>query len=151
MKKRRSGKNKYLFIALTLFIVLILLAIFSFNAQESRMKAGKYLHVAHTKSIGNFYNNGKTLVIKELGLNITAVHGDAHDIIIIVDSQVDIANDVYSFIGENETRSISVRLKGYTTSLNNGKFPVEIGISCREVSPDDIIIYVDPSDVVAPP
>jgi biopolymer transport protein ExbD len=161
MRKRRSKakneKGKYFlilaFTLLVLFAVLIFFSSIKNNTSKptSNVKAGEYLQIVHTKSIGEFYNNRRTVEITELGLNITAVKGDAHSIIIYVDTQVDISNDVYKHIAKGETLSVSVRLKGYVTSLNSeGKFPVTVGLSCSEAAYDEITLLIDPDDIIGP-
>jgi hypothetical protein len=154
--KAKNGKGKYFlilaFILLVLFAVLIVFSIKNNTSKPtSNVKAGEYLQIVHTKSIGEFYNNRRTVKITELGLDITAVKGDAHSIIIYVDTQVDISNDVYKYIAKGETLSITVKLNGYITSLNpEGKFPVTVGVSCSEAAYDEITLLIDPDDIIAP-
>lgn len=162
MKKTRRSKaknSKGVYILAFAFIMLGLLAaimIFSTsnsnnNSTTNKVKAGEYLRVTHSVSMGEFFNNGKNVKITELGLNITAVMGDAHSIIVYVDTQADISNDVYKFIGKGETLPISVKLNGYVTGLNaEGKFPVTVGLSCSEAVYDEITILIDPTEIIGP-
>lgn len=162
MKKTRRSKaknSKGVYILAFAFILLGLLAaimIFSTsnsnnNNTTNKVKAGEYLHITHTKSMGEFLYGGKAVMITELGLNITAVMGDAHSIVVQVDGQADPSADVYKFIGKGETLSISVKLKPTTIELNaEGKFSIEVDISCSEALHDQIPLLIDPTEIIAP-
>ena len=156
MRKRgRSNKSKYLLGSVVLSVVVIALALGYLyrpnQNQNQKPPASQYLKVANTKSIGEFSNQNKTVLIKTLGLNITAVGGDATSIVVQVASQVDPTNDVWAFLAKGASQEAQIRLNGYMTVLNDqGKFPVEVDIGCSEATHEaiPITLYLDPKDIV---
>jgi hypothetical protein len=150
---RRSKSKLWIAVFVSIIVIIAIAVAANFNSQSKRKpKISEYLNVGHTKSTGTFYNQNKTLIIKELGLNITAIMGDAHNIIIIVASSEE--PYIIDFLDKGNSALPSIQLRGYTTSLNEtiGAFPLEIDISCQEApaAPEDppITIYLKTEDIV---
>jgi len=133
-------------------IAIIVIFASALRIQNNRWKppASEYLKVEHTKSLGVFYNNNKTVNIKELGLRITAVGGDATNVLITGLSTQGEEYPYIEFLHKGESKEITVQLRSYFTSLNEtiGLFPVELTIGCSEALPSDITIYLNPEDIV---
>jgi hypothetical protein len=145
----RHSKSKYWIAASVLVLALItIIAAISFDSQSKKPKASEYLKVGHTRSTGTFYNQNRTVAIKTLGLNITAIMGDANNILIIVDS----SDEPYSigFLAKGCSELPAIQLKGYVTTINvtTGSFPLQLEIGCREATNEEIIIYLKPEDIV---
>lgn len=152
MSKHKSNTSKYVLIAIFLLFVVVIsaFAISSLNehAQEKR-PASQYLRILHTRSVGTFYNGNQTVELKILGLNITAVGGDATDVQLIMDSQADRTNDYFRNITKGITVDMQVQLQGYVTHVNGqGLFPVEFDISCVQTTLSTITFYINPKDIV---
>lgn len=151
---RRKGKSigKYsaiLVIAIVVIIIGILVAVN--NSNRKRPPVSQYLEITHTISIGEFYNQNRTVKITYLGLNITAVGGNAQDIIIIVKSELEPEWIGFLAKGESwEPGDGAILLQGYVTGLNeDGLFPVEIRIGCAEAIKEDVTIYLKPEDILS--
>jgi len=152
MKKTgRSKTKRNILIMLTIAIATTIIVASALRNQNSSQKplASEYLKVEHTKSLGVFYNNNKTVDIRELGLRITAVGGNATNILI---TNLPTQGEDYpsiDFLRKGESKDITVQLRSYITSLNEtiGLFPVELTIGCSEASASDITIYLKPEDI----
>jgi hypothetical protein len=117
---------------------------------RGKPSATEFFKVSHTASIGEFSNGNKTVNIKILGLNISAVGGDATDVQLIIDAQSDPLNDFYASISKGTSKSAEIQLKGYLTTLNDdGLFPVEFDIGCLETQTTTFTIYIDPQSIHA--
>lgn len=150
---RRKGKSggKYLAILVIVIVVIIIgILVAVNNSNRKRPPVSQYLEITHTISIGEFYNQNRTVKITYLGLNITAVGGDAHDLILFVRSQPEYPA-IKDFIpkGESWEPGEGMLLRGYVTSLNEDDlFPVDIKIGCIEAVEEEVMIYLKPKDVV---
>jgi len=153
-KPRKSKVKRNLLVLLTIAVaitIIVVSAIKNQNSQESKKPlAREYLKVEHTKSFGEFYNNNQTVNIRDLGLNITAVGGNATNIIV---TGLSIEGEEYpyiNFLKKRESKLIDIQLRSYVTSLDKatGLFPVEFTIGCSEAEPCDITIYLKPEDIV---
>lgn len=145
----RGSKGKYWITGFVLMLIfIIIVAAVSFNSQSRKPKVSEYLKIEHTKSLGTFSNQNRTVTIKVLGLSITANGGDAHSILIEMSS----ADEPFQidFLANGSSTSISIDLKGYVTGINETVhcFPVELTIGCREATPEDITLYLKPEDIV---
>jgi len=150
MSKRHSNRNKYLFIGLFFLLVVTIVAAVALYNDTPRQKpaATEYLKVWHTRSIGEFSNQNKSVLITTLGLRLTAIGGDAHDILIVVESQPTPENDMITFLANGSSSDAVILLNGLPTTLNDqGKFPVEFQIGCAESEYETVTVYIDPKDI----
>jgi hypothetical protein len=155
MKKTgRSKTKRNILITVAVAIAITLIVASALRNQNSSQKppASEYLKVEHTRSLGEFFNNGKTVNIKELGLRITAVGGDATNILITGLRTQGEEYPSIDFLRKGESKEITVQLSSYVTSLNEtiGLFPVNFTIGCSEASASDITIYLKPDDIEGP-
>lgn len=158
-KKGSKGKAKYVVFAFIIAIIIIIAVVAIPNLAEKPLPlASEYLDVSHTKSIGEFSSNNRTVRITTLGLNVTAIGGDALSIIIIVRSQSEelgpeIGPPPTGILKKGETWDIPILLKGYVTGLiqknDESVFPVEIQIGCQETLEEKITLYIKPEDIVS--
>lgn len=148
MPKHGRNQSKYVYVAILLFAIVVVSAIVVSQIRSSKPQASQYFTIFHTVSVGEFSNGNTTLNVKILGLNITAVGGDATDVQITIDAQADQLSDIYPSIPKGTTKPAEIQLKGYVTSLNDdGLFPVEFDIGCPQTQVSTITIYLDPKDV----
>jgi hypothetical protein len=149
-KKSKTKRN--LLLVLTVIVAIIVIMTSAIRHHSQKPSASDYLKVEHIGSLGEFYNNNKTVNIKELGLRITAVGGDATNILITGLSTPGEEYPLIDFLRKGESKEITVQLRSYITSLNEtiGLFPVELTIGCLEASPSDIIIFLKPEDIKGP-
>ena len=159
-KKGSKGKAKYVVFAfiIAIIIIIIIVAVVAAPNQSKTPLTSEYLKVSHTKSIGEFSNNNKTVRITALGLNVTAIAGDAHTITIIVDSQPEGSEDGFGppdtyILKKGESWLPGIQLNGYVTDLiqKDGEpvFPLEIQIGCHETREEKITLYIKPEDIVS--
>ena len=162
MTRHRSNRNKYLFIAILLLVAVIVAAL-AFNQTSSSKKpsANQYFIVSHTTSTGEYLtSDNKTFRIATLGLNVTAVGGDATNIQIKCTSQAYRVDDWL----ENLTKGppgwdIPVVLvggdynyQGATVKMNGqGVFSFNVTISCDQVEEAKIPVLINPEDIVPVP
>lgn len=161
MPRHRSNRNKYLFIAI-LLLATVIVAAFAFNQTSSKKpSASQYFIVSHTTSTGEYLTfDNKTFKITTLGLNITAVGGDATNIQIQCNSQAYPTDDYL----ENLTKGppgwdIPVVLAGgdyhypgATVKMNDqGMFSFNVTISCDQVQSDRIRVLINPEDIIPVP
>jgi hypothetical protein len=158
-RRKKRGKLKYIIIATVIaLIVIITVAVLTIPISTPQLPlAGEYLKIEHTKSVGVFYNQNRTAEISYLGFNVTAVGGDANEILVIplgggLPEEVDYPYD--RFLAKGETWSTSVGpLQGYVTGLieKDGQwvFPVEIQIGCVEARNEMITLYLLQQDIAA--
>jgi len=136
------------YVAILLFAIVVVSAIAVSLTRDSRPSASQYFTISHTASVGEFYNGNKSVNVKILGLNVTAVGGDATDVQITIDAQVDRLNDFFTSIPKGTTKPLEIQLKGYLTTLNDkGLFPVEFDMVSPQTQLSTITIYLDPKDV----
>ena len=157
-KKGSIGKAKYVVFVVAIALIIIIAVVAAPNLAEKPLPlASKYLKVSHTKSIGEFSNNNRTVRITTLGLNVTAIGGDALSIIIIVESQPEengpeIGPPDTGILKKGESWLPAILLSGYVTGLiqKGGEpvFPVEIQIGCQETREEVITLYIKPEDIV---
>lgn len=148
MSKHRSKQSKYVYAAILILAIVVVSAIVVSQTRSSKPQARQYFTISHTASVGEYFNGNVTLSVKILGLNITAVGGDATDVQITIDSQADYLIDIYPSIPKGTAKLAEITLGGYVTSLNDdGLFPVEFDISSPETQLSTITIYLDPKDV----
>jgi hypothetical protein len=149
MPKRGSNQRKYAYLAILLFVIVVVSAIVVSQIRSSKPSANQYFTVSHTASLGEFSNENKTVNISVLGLNVTAVGGDATDVQITMDAQADPLTDIYPSIAKGTSKPAEIQLKGYVTSLNDdGLFPVEFDIGSLEVQTSTFTIYIDPKEIL---
>jgi len=159
-KRGSKGKAKYVVFAfiIAIIIIIIIIAVVATPNQSKKPLASEYLKVSHTASLGEFSNNNRTVKITSLGLNVTAIGGDAHTIIIIVESQPEdpgpeIGPPPTYILKKGESWLPAILLSGYVTGLTerDGElvFPIEIQIGCQETLEEVITLYIKPEDIVS--
>ena len=160
--RRRSNRNKYLLI-ITLILVVVVIAAFALSTNPTssqKPSASEYFIVTHTTSAGSFSADNKTVVLTTLGLNITAVGGDATDIQVQCASQADRGDDYLQRLAEGPPGwDLPIALaggdynyKGWSLRLNDqGFFTVKVTISCNEAETGTITVNLNPNDIVNGP
>jgi len=158
--KRRSNRNKYLLVAILLLAIVIVAAFALSQTKSRRPSAGEYFVVTHTLSTGEFSNQNRTFTIATLGLNITAVGGDATDVYVRCTSQAEPENDYLTKLnkgppgwdlpvvlagGEFNFRGLSLRLN------DQGMFSTNVTVACNEVEAAAITVLINPEDLVNVP
>ena len=125
------------------------------NQPKTKPKASEYLQVTPMEggSLGEYESDNRAVMIKTLGLNITAFRGDAHSIIVIVASQAEpevLPNPPTYFLPKGESCQAPMLLRGLMSHLNaDGLFPVKISIKCNESDPSDIWLFLKPEDILS--
>jgi hypothetical protein len=156
MPGHKSNRNKYVLVAVFLFAIVVVSAIVVSITQSRKPLASEYFTITHTESIGTFRDN-TTVTLKILGLNITAVGGDATNPQLLCDSQANPLDDSYNGVlhkGESWDYQIELtggeyQTHGLTVYLNNeNKFEVEIQIGSKECEVGIITVIVDPKDIM---
>lgn len=161
MPRRKSSRNKYALVAVILFAVVVVSAIAVSLTQSRKPSANEYFTITHTASIGTFTGDNTTVALRILGLNITAVGGDATNPQLLCDSQAYPIDDVYNnnvtngVLAKGESWDYQIELVGgeYQTHglaayLNDkGMFEVEVQIGSKECELGTIIVALDPKDI----
>jgi len=151
-KKRQKERRKYALITLIISVFVALIVISSLNQpiQPTVQKppVTEYLQIQHTKSIGERKTaDNRTILIKTLGLKITAVRGDATNIAIDVPGAQDI--EYIEKISKGETREIQILSQGYLVELDeNGVFPITFDAWSSEAEAAPVTVYARPEDFV---
>lgn len=156
MPRRKSNRNKYALVAVILFAVVVVSAIVVSITQSRKPSASEYFTITHTKSIGTFRDN-TTVTLKILGLNITAVGGDATNPQLLCESQAYPLDDSYNgTLVKGESWDYQIELTGgdyqthgLTVYLNNeNMFEVEVQIGSKECELGTISVALDPKNIV---
>ena len=154
--KQRSNRIKYLLVAMILLVAVIIAAFALSQTSSKRPSANEYFVVTHTMSTGEFSNQNKTVTIATLGLNITAVGGDATDVYVRCSSQAVPEDDYVEKLNKGPPGwDIPVVLKGgafyyrgLTLRLNDqGMFSVNVRVICNEVETASIAVLINPGDI----
>jgi hypothetical protein len=157
MRRRKSNRNKYLFIA-TLLLVIVVIAAFAilFSANGEKPLASQYLSVKHTASQGYYLDlSNTTIVITTLGLNVTAVGGDVTGLQVLCKSQA-IPEDAYlDSLAKGKTWDLPIALTGgnfhYRGLLakadSQGTLQITVTISCNEARSATVPVTINLSDV----
>lgn len=157
MPRRKSNRNKYVLVAVSLFAVVVISAIVVSITRSRKPSASEYFTITHTKSLGTFRDNN-TVTLRILGLNITAVGGDASNPQLLVDSQANPIDDSYNgTLTKGQSWDYPIELvggeyqtRGLTLYLNDkGVFEVEVEIGSVECEVGTITVAVDPKDIIA--
>jgi hypothetical protein len=150
MPRHKSNKGKYLFIAIVALIIVIIAAFALTQTPVGRKPAAsQYFKIVHSASLAENVTGNGNVLLKTLGINITAVEGDATDVQITMDSQANYLNDIYPSIPNGTTKPAQIELQGYLTTLNdNGLYPVEFDIVCPQADMSTITLYLNPKDIV---
>lgn len=157
-RPRRAHSSKAKYVIIVSIVALTAIVIWSSivtNQPKAKPKASDYLQITIMKegSLGEYYNDNRTVIIKLLGLNITAVGGDAHSIIVIVASQAEpevLPNPPDYFLPQNESCQAPLLLRGLRSNLNDdGLFPVYISVKAEETDPSNIWLFLKPEDIIA--
>ena len=156
MPKRKSSRDKYVLIAVFLFAVVVVSAIVVSITQSRKPLASEYFTITHTGSIGTFRDN-TTVTLKILGLNITAVGGDATNPQLLCDSQAYPLDDSYNgTLVKGESWDYQIELTGgdyqthgLTVYLNNeNMFEVDVQIGSKECELGTITVALDPKNIM---
>jgi hypothetical protein len=160
MPKSRDRRKTYFYIAMLLFAVVVVSAVIVSQTQSRKPLAKDYFTIVHTRSIGTFYNQNRSVILTILGLNITAVGGDATAPQILCDAQASPVDDVYDgTLAKGKSWDMPVALTGgdyqshgLPAEINaQGMFEVEVTIGSQEVQQGDITVLIDPADIVRLP
>jgi hypothetical protein len=146
-----------------ILVVAVVIAAFALsqpNTNSKRPSANDYFVVTHTTSTGEFSSQNKTITIATLGLNITAVGGDATDVYIRCASQASPMDDYLTTLKKGPPGwDLPVVLKGgeynyhgLTLTLNDqGKFSTKVTVACNEVEAGAITVMINPEDIINVP
>jgi hypothetical protein len=157
-KRRRTSSNKTKYVmavSLVALASLVTWSIIATNHPTAKPKASEYLQVIAMSggSVGDYGPKNETVTIKILGLNITAIGGDARSIIVIVASQIEPEvgpSPPDYFLPQNQSWQAVILLQGLHSHVNDdGLFPVLVSIKCTETDPSDIWLYLKPEDIIA--
>jgi hypothetical protein len=156
MPGHKSNRNKYVLVAIFLFAVVVVSAIVVSITQSKKPLASEYFTIAHTGSVGTFRDNA-TVTLKILGLNITAVGGDATNPQLLCDSQAYPLDDSYNgTLAKGQSWDYQIELTGgdyqthgLTVYLNDeNMFEVEVQIGSKECELGTIVVALDPKDIM---
>jgi len=160
-RKKKQSKSKYLAIALIIASIIIIAIAVAMTYQPSKsVKVSDYLKLSHTRSMGKRVSSN-LIEITKLGLNLTAVGGDATSIVIqIEEGQIvgpsDLINEpgepiVFPSLLKGKTKDFQIDLEGCVIAFKNGKCTVNITISCVETgayNPETIAIEIFEDQIV---
>ena len=147
-RDRKRHTKRYIIIMASLAILAFL--VFSSINQKNKSKpsCSEYLKIQHTKSIATTYtDDNRTIIIKTLGINITAIGGDAHNIIIDVGSQ---EPEIIQKIPNGTTSDYQIDKISLLAELDadKGIYLIPIEVQCDEAEPASIIIEAQPHDIL---
>jgi hypothetical protein len=157
MRRHRSNRNKYLLIAILLLVVVIVaaFAVF-FTAKGEKPLASEYLTVEHTASTAYYSNpSNTTMIFTVLGLNVTAVGGDATGLYVHCKSQADPVDAELEELAKGKTWDLPITLTGGDYNYRGlqlkkntqGMLEVDVTVGCNEARSTVISVLVDPKDV----
>jgi hypothetical protein len=141
-KPKRKIKAKHVVLVVLTALIVIVAAVVILYWPRTSQKVSDYLKISYATSLGEYlpnYTNPNRIDIKNLGLNITAVGGEANSILIQVDEGriVDPDNEegyVYHTLLKGQSWYPAILLEGCTPYLVNGKCNVTIDVGCHEVN-----------------
>lgn len=149
-KKRSRGKQKYYYVIIPLLALIILITISELNrSTEKKPLCREYLKIQHTRSWARTYtNDNQTILIKALGINITAIKGDAHNI--VIDSGGFLEPITISNITKGETKDLSIEQISLPSEFDEekGVYIIPLEVRCTEAEADYILIEARPEDIL---
>jgi len=155
MKRRKKSHAKPIAVLLIVMFTLVIIIAVALNksnqSNQNKPPADKYLKIQHTKSIGEFYGDqNSSVLIKILGLNITALGGNAYDIWIDLGTPQSDTEYPYAHVSDlPKGNSTEVQITtSYSTELENGFFPVYIDVWCNEAKIASVLLLLNPNDIV---
>jgi hypothetical protein len=168
MRKRRSNRNKYLVIGLLSLIVIVVAAIAALSmggAIGKKPLASDYFIITHTESTGEFKGaHNETVVLATLGLNVTAIGGDATAVSVRCASQAYPMDDYIQTLHKGPPGwDLPITLAGGDSSTgyiyrglpldlnNNGMFEVEVTVSANEVQSSVFTVLINPKNILGVP
>lgn len=161
-KRKRNSKNTYFWIFAAILLIMTVVIVVIIYKSPVLPKPSEYLSVSHSKSLGKFYSNTNEVQITHLGLDIIAIAGDAHSIVIQIDegrivgpsNLIDQPGNpiVIPFLSKGEKLPLEIDLQGCILPLESGKCIVHIYIGCSEApGPEEILIEILKEDIVSFP
>ena len=141
-KPKRKIKAKHVVSAVLTGLIVIVAAVVVLYWPRTSQKVSDYLKISYATSLGEYfpnYTNPNYIDIKNLGVNITAVGGEANSILIQVDEGriADADNEegyVYHTLLKGQSWYPEILLEGCRIPLVDGKCTVHIDVSCHEVN-----------------
>lgn len=138
-----------------IILIVVIVVVVAMAANKPRnLKVSDLLQITHTASFAMPAVPGQndSILVRTLGLNITAIKEDVHSVTVIISSQQE-PTLISPFIPKGESLSVAIEYLSYPTELNeDGVYPVEVTLGCEEAAePADIQIFLEPEDVFIPP
>jgi len=166
--RKRSNRNKYLLIGLLLMLVIIIaiVAALSMNgAVGEKPLASSYFIVTNTTSAGEFHGaHNESVTLTTLGLNVTAIGGDATAVQLRCTSQAYPMDDYIQTLKKGPPGwDVQITLAGGDTSTGNyyhglpleldenGFFEAEVTVSANEVQSSVFTVLISPKDIFPQP
>lgn len=161
MPKQKSNRGKYLLISV--FLIILLVAVIASaatmfrGANGRKPSASQYFIVTHTSSTGEVSDDNKSVILSILGVNITAVGGDATAVQVKCTSQANPVDDYCDNLAKGPPGwDLPIALTGgdwnyhgLLVRLNNqGMFQANVTISCNEAQTATIPVLINPDDIV---
>lgn len=156
MARHRSNKKGYVLVAIILLIVVIAAAFAISQPKSKKPSASQYFIVTHTSSLGTFAEDNKSVNLQTLGLNVTAVGGDATNVQLQCKSQAYALDDYIQTLSKGPPGwDVQIALKGgdynepglYVRLDPQGMFEVNITVSCSETESAVFKVLINPQDV----
>ena len=141
-KKRSRGKTKYIVIASTILLTIVIITVIvATNFQPPKPKASEYFNVVAVGAIGWNTTSPNTIALKSLFLDVTPVMGDAHEIYIYYEGASDtIEPEPYnSSVLKGHAWSVEIQFGTYLAPVIDGnvEFFELITIDSKETAKSD--------------
>jgi len=147
----------YLSIALLLLVIVIVaaFAIF-FTANGEKPLASQYLTVKHTASTAYYSNpSNTTMILTVLGLNVTAVGGDATGLYVHCRSQATPVDAELESLDKGKSWDLPIALTGgdyhymglQVRNNTQGMIEVDVTVGCDEARSAVIPVILDSKDI----
>jgi hypothetical protein len=159
IRQRKRGRTKYVAFAVALVAVAAVAVawyVVVLSPQPIRPRATEYLRVVHSVSLGEFaLPDASVLYLKQVGIDVTAVGGEASSILLDVEALIPGGEgdyNYYDFLAQNETWSAAIPLSNMYLELDptTGTYPFEIlHVNVHEAESENLTLHISPDKIIS--
>ena len=149
-RAKRSSNMRYVLLGIAITAIVIIAALAT-SQPKTKAKASEYFQVVHIASEGEFSGSNKTVKIKTLVLNVTAIGGDAHSVAVTIPGMGETEPPMNASMRQGEPWEVGVQLVAWVVNLNeeDGLFHGHIYLTSEEVEGGPIDVPMNAADIFA--
>jgi hypothetical protein len=132
-KKSNTVRNALIVLVIIAFFVMVLAA--SYRSEQKQQEAADYFKITDAEYVGTLEERGQLLKVSELRFKITAVKGDAHEVMVQAggsNMEEGLVGTGTILKGQTETAYLMLPTIFQVPIDDDGKFPIEIHVASVE-------------------